>query len=204
MPQQDNQRFLIIRLGSLGDLVHTLPGVAALRASFPNALIDWVVQRKWSPLIALASGIDHVIPLNRGFSASLRCISDLRRNGYSCAIDFQGLYKSAVLGWFSGARRRIGLESRFARESGSALFYTDRVIPQGQHVIERSLTLAAAAGAKWPDSLNFLLPAPPQEKTSVGEMLAREGVGDFCVISPGGGWKSKCWPPERYGALCRE
>jgi heptosyltransferase-1 len=204
MPQAGEQSFLVVRLGSLGDLMHTLPAVAALRSSFPGARLDWVVDRKWSPLMEFVTVVDRVIPWRRGVSGTLAGLRGLRRAGYACAIDFQGLYKSALLARFSGAPRRIGFEPRFAREAGAARFYTERVTPTGKHVAEMNLSLAVAAGAVRLDAVLSPLQLPQEDASVLRETLAREGISDFCVVSPGGGWKSKCWPPERYGALCAD
>jgi lipopolysaccharide heptosyltransferase I len=204
MPPADEQNFLVVRLGSLGDLMHTLPAVAALRSGFPRARVDWVVEQKWSALVELVTVVDNVIPWRRGLFNSLAGLLDLRRRNYSRAIDFQGLYKSALLARFSGAPRRIGFDSGFAREPGAARFYSQRVIPAGQHVAAMNLSLAVAAGAPQTDVMAYPLRLPAEDLPALREMLEREGLGDFCVISPGGGWRSKCWPPERYGALCAE
>jgi heptosyltransferase-1 len=203
MPLAHEQRFLIVRLGSLGDLIHTVPAVAALRVGFPGAKIDWVVEQKWSALVELVKGVDQLIPWRRGVGNFLACVGDLRKRKYSCAIDFQGLYKSALLARFSGANRRIGFDSKFAREAGAARFYSQRVIPSGRHVAELNVSLAAAAGAPWTDALACPLQLP-EESPALRELRVRENLREFCVISPGGGWRSKCWPPERYGALCAE
>jgi lipopolysaccharide heptosyltransferase I len=204
MPDVPGQSFLVVRLGSLGDLVHALPAVGALRASFPEARIDWVVERKWSPLLDLAVGIDEVIPLDRTFAGFVACTRRLRNARYACAIDLQGLYKSAVLAWLSGSPRRVGFDGSAARESGAAWFYTDRVRPAGRHVAEMNLNLAERAGAKAESALRFPLCVPEEEMSRMQDRLAAELVTSYFVVSPGGGWKSKCWPPERYGALCAE
>ena len=204
MPQAVEQSFLIVRLGSLGDLMHTLPAVGALRSSFPRARLDWVVEQKWSPLLECVTLLDNVIPWRRGFAGALSGLRSLRRTRYACAIDFQGLYKSALVARFSGVPRRIGFQASFAREPGAARFYTEAVIPTGKHVAEMNLSLAVAAGAERLNMKECPLHLPPGDVAAVREILAREGIGNFCVVSPGGGWKSKCWPPERYGALCAE
>ncbi len=196
-------KFLIIRLGSLGDLVHTLPAVAALRASFPSAVIDWVVEEKWAPLIFLVEGIDHVIPLCRTRAGYFACVRRLRAARHTCAVDFQGLYKSALLAWLSGAARRIGFDRRTAREPGASWFYSERVAPAGRHVVELNLSLAARAGARRPLATEFPLRVPEAEMQRMAERLSLEGIaGDYVVLSPGGGWVSKCWPAERYRELC--
>src|SRR5262245_14270726 len=204
MPQAGEQSFLIVRLGSLGDLIHTLPAVAALRAGFPLARIDWAVDTKWVPLLQMVPVIDQVIPWRRGLAGTLAGLKDLRGRQYPCAIDFQGLYKSALLARFSGARRRIGFGEVFAREPGASRFYTDRVTPTGRHVAELNLSLAVAAGAEGTRTLKCPLLVPADAMENVRHLLDRERIDQFCVVSPGGGWKSKCWPPERYGALCAE
>lgn len=203
MPQAGEQNFLVVRLGSLGDLIHTLPAVAALRSGFPHARLDWVVEQKWFPLVELVTAVDSVIPWRRGISNFLAGVGDLRKRDYSCAIDFQGLYKSALLARCSGAPRRIGFDAAFAREPGASRFYSQRVVPAGRHVAELNLSLAAAAGAPRTDVLACPLRLP-EESPALREMLGRENLSEYCVISPGGGWRSKCWPPDRYGALCAE
>ena len=204
MPRADEQSFLVVRLGSLGDLMHTLPAVAALRYSFPRARLDWVVEEKWSSLVELVTIVDGVIPWRRTLRGWWSGLRGLRRTHYDCAVDFQGLYKSALLALLSGAPRRIGFHSSFARELGAARFYSERVIPVGRHVAEVNMSLALAAGAERPGVTQCPLRLPAEEVSALRESLARAGIGDFVVVSPGGGWRSKCWPPERYGALCAE
>ncbi len=196
------QKFLVVRLSSLGDLVHTIPAVAALRATFPDAQIDWVVDRRWSPLIELVTCVNQTIPLDRSPRDVLALIVRLRRTHYTCALDLQGRYRSAVLGWLSGAPCRIGRAAAATREPGAALFYTERVIPTGRHIVDMTVDLAVRAGAVPSSEPQFPLRVPAEAVQRVREKLAREGVGGpYVVLSPGGGWKSKCWPPERFGAL---
>jgi len=203
MPHEEaNQRFLIVRLSSLGDLVHTIPAMAALRARFSEARIDWVVDWRWAPLIDLLAGVDHVIQLRRSAQGQFKCIRELRRTRYDCAIDLQGRYRSAVLSWLSGAKRRIGRDRKATREPGAALFYNDRVIPTGRHIVDMNLNLVQRAGVEAPARVQFPLRVPANETKRVREKLSGEGVGAYVVVSPGGGWKSKRWPAERYGVLC--
>jgi heptosyltransferase-1 len=197
-------RLLAVRLSSLGDLVHTLPVVPALRSTFPDAPLDWVVDWRWSPLIKLVRGIREVIPLRPSLSGYLHCMKRVRRAGYSCVIDFQGIYRSAILAWVSGAERRIGRDRNSARERGAARFYTERVTPSGNHVAEMSMSLAVRAGAQSPAEMEFPIQVPGQEIAQLREKLRHQGVESYVVVSPGGGWKSKCWPAERFGALCAE
>jgi lipopolysaccharide heptosyltransferase I len=199
---QPVQKFLVVRLSSLGDLVHTIPAVAALRASFPDAIIDWVADRRWSPLIEMVTCINQSISLDRSPRDVLALIARLRRAHYTCALDLQGRYRSAVLAWLAGAPRRIGRARAATREPGAALFYTDRVIPTGRHIVDMTVDLAVRAGAAPQAPPQFPLRVPADALHSVRSRLSRGGVtGSYVVISPGGGWKSKCWPPERFGTL---
>ncbi|MGD1212480.1 MAG: glycosyltransferase family 9 protein [Candidatus Acidiferrales bacterium] len=198
------ERFLLVRLSSLGDLVHSVPVAPALRRSFPGARIDWVVDARWAPLMELVEGLDNVIPLDRSAAGTLACIRRLRRARYTCAIDIQGRYRSAVLAWLSGAPRRVGRRPEATREPGAAIFYTDRVVPAGKHIAEMNVSLAVCAGARPPAELEFPFRVPRDAVSRVQETLARQGISDYVVISPGGGWVSKCWPPERFGELCAE
>lgn len=197
-------RFLAIRLSSLGDLVHNLPVVPALRRAFPEARIDWLVDERWSPLMSLVGGIDEVIPLRPSIKGHWDCVRRLRNGRYSCVIDFQGIYRSAILGWCSGAPRRIGRARNSAREPGAATFYTEQIVPSGTHVAEMSISLAAHAGALTTGQLEFPITVPGEESATVREKLLNAGINDYLVVSPGGGWRSKCWPEERFGALCAE
>ena len=199
-----DERFLVVKLGSLGDVVFALPAVAALRDAHPDARIDWVVERRWYPLLERNPDLTDVVILDRDSTGSF-CFAAwrLRTRHYTCAIDFQGLYKSAFLARFSGAPERIGLSRRFAREPAASLFYTRRVSPTRQHMVERNLEMVAPLGAR-NSRYRFPLHVRPEAEARLGEKLATEGVEDYFVLSPGGGWRSKCWPPERYGALHRE
>lgn len=197
-------RLLVVRLSSLGDLVHTVPVVPPLSAAFPGTQLDWVVDSRWSPLIKLVRGISEVIPLQSSVSGYLRCMQRVRRKRYSCVIDFQGIYRSALLGWISGAGRRIGRDRNSARERGAARFYTDRIAPSGQHVAEMSMSLAVHAGAQRPVEMQFPIEVPATELVQLRNRLSGEGAESYVVLSPGGGWRSKCWPAERFGALCAQ
>lgn len=195
-------RLLVVRLGSMGDIVHALPAVAALRAAHPTAQLDWVVERKWLDLLAGCPAISQVIPQDRGLRASLRLVRELRARRYDVAVDFQGLYKSAALAFFSGARGRLGFAATHAREGGAANFYTQRVTPAGAHVVDMNLSLARAAGAA-ESPAQFPLHIKGDADVWLDRQLAARRLADFYVLCPGGGWRSKCWPAEQYGHLHR-
>ena len=106
---------LILRLSSLGDILHTLPAFADLRSAFPKSKIDWLVSGKHRFLVSAVRGIDSVRVLESAGHLP-RLVRDLRRQRYDFCIDFQGLLKSAALGFMSGARTRLGFSRSLARE----------------------------------------------------------------------------------------
>lgn len=198
-------RFLIVRLGSLGDIIHTLPAASALRDAFPNARIDWVVESKWRAILEGNHELDRVVCLARGrASGAIDTVRSLRSARYTCAIDFQSLYKSALLALASGARERLGFDRAYAREGLATLLYSRRIRPSGAHKVEHNLSLAAAAGAAIPAVARFSLPQSLEADGWAERTLGELGAREFYVLNPGGGWKSKCWPAERYGLLHRE
>lgn len=198
-----DQRFLLVRLGSLGDIIHALPAASALRDAFPEARIDWLIEPKWRRLLEGNPDLTEIIPLEKKSASGLiSTIRKLRAARYTCAIDFQGLYKSALPAFASGAPRRIGFPSTYAREGFASMFYTDKINPRGAHKVDHNLTLAEAAGAAArTSSPRFPLTLRPEDEKQVTQELARHNIADFYVLNPGGGWRSKCWPPERYGEL---
>src|SRR5262245_58152003 len=92
--RNSSPRILVVRLGAMGDILHTLPAVASLKASLPGSRITWLVESKWAPLLAENPAVDRIELLRRdALFASWRA---LRREGYDFAVDFQGLLKSAI------------------------------------------------------------------------------------------------------------
>jgi heptosyltransferase I len=200
-PTASDQRFLLLRLGSLGDIVHALPAASALRDTFPDARIDWVVDPKWSRLLSGNPDITNVIEADRRTAGGIaRTVRQLRAADYTCAIDFQGLYKSALLAFSSGSPRRIGFQRTYAREGFASWFYTERLNPRGAHKVEHNLTLAEAAGAR-KSILRFPIAIHAEDEARAARELGRRNITEFFVLNPGGGWRSKCWPAERYGEL---
>lgn len=209
------QRFLIVRLSSIGDIVHALPAAAALAETFPQARIHWAVEKCFALLLEGNPHLHRIIELDTlGWRRHLTStatwrevsegVSDLRRTPYDAALDFQGLWKSAVVGWLSPARERIGFAERWLREPSAGTLYTQRVSPREHvHVVEENLALVARLGAhtqRW----QFPLPWNDEDDAYVDAQLAALGSEDFIIINPGGGWRSKCWSPENYVALIRQ
>lgn len=195
--------FVVLRLGSLGDIVHTFPAVAALRESFSSAKIVWLTHPRWKFLVESSGLASQVWTIESRSTGSLRqTIAALRSSHWDTAIDYQGLWKSAALPLFGGIHRRIGFSSETIREFGVPVLYTDRVRCSTTHIADQNGELSLRAGAQNPVA-PFRLHIPEQDERDVHLQLRELGLEKYIVLSPGGGWRSKCWSPERFGNLCR-
>lgn len=196
-------RLVVVRLGSLGDIVHTFPAMAGLRQSFPGAEIVWLTHPRWVELVDRSRLATEVWPVDSRDLASVRqVIARLRARRWEAAIDYQGLWKAAFLPFFGGVPKRIGFSSDTIREIGVPILYTDRVVCQTTHIADQNGELSLRAGAQHPVG-RFSLCVNDTDQARVRADLRQEGIEHYVVLSPGGGWRAKCWPAERFGALCR-
>src|SRR5574340_174025 len=190
-------RILVVRLGAMGDIIHTLPAVASLKHGFPGCHLTWAIEEKWTPLLECNPFVDHVAVIRRNGPRALAASwRGLRERRYDFAVDFQGLIKSALVASVARADRIFGYAQ--VRERPAALFYSNRVEIRSKHVVDRNLDLAVAAGAGSTVRV-FPLPAGVQES-----MLPES---PFVLACPLAGWRSKQWPIEHYqelAALLRE
>jgi heptosyltransferase I len=209
----DLNSLLILRLSSLGDIIHTLPAFQSLRATYPEARIDWLVEARLAFMLSAVSGIDEILPIDtHGMRAHplrrdawLRLWKPLRTarsRRYDVVIDFQGLLKTALLSLMSGAVTRIGFSRALVREKPAHWFYHRTAAKPAfpLHVTGLNLLLAQEAGAKAEDVRVHLKPADA-DAIALETLLRKEALTDFIVLNPGGGWPTKRWPPARYGAL---
>jgi heptosyltransferase-1 len=186
-------RILVVRLGSMGDVIAALPAVASLKHSVPHSKITWVIDPKWSLLLEGNPYVDSVVHLDRRTFTGLRnAWRELRADRYDFAVDFQGLVKSALVATLARPERIFGFNAEYARESAASWFYSTKVPIRSYHAVERNLDLAAAAGAS---NILRTFPLPP------GERQAQLPEGDFVLASPLAGWGAKQWPLDRYAKL---
>lgn len=195
----DIKKALIIKPSSLGDVIHGLPFLYALKKRFPACEVHWVIAKglhgllEGHPLISRLWIIDkdnwkkiHRMRETAGELGEL--FRKLRREKYDAVIDLQGLLRSGVIAMATGSKVRIGFKE--ARE-GSGLFYTHKVAGgKGVHAVDRNLMVASFLGCdisevKFPLSIN-----------DVELPFAR-----YAVLVPGARWETKRWPPERFGEL---
>jgi len=215
---------LIVRLGSMGDIIHTLPAASALRFALPDATIGWLVEEHWVELLCALSEprmgprsprrplVDriHVVDTKRWrknlFSTHTwerlaAALSELKAQHYEVAVDFQGAARSAILARCSGAPVIYGF--RQPRENVATMLYTRQVAAEGVHVVEQNLSLARAVLASLPDSSKIEFPLDQNAENQCDAWLRSESIGDFVLMNPGAGWGAKQWPSERYGEVAK-
>ena len=198
---------LIVRLSSIGDVVHTLPAFAALRRAGHE--LGWIVEPAARGLLAGQEGLQQVIDVPASGAMGPRSIlatrHTLRAARFDTALDFQGLWKSALWARLSGASATAGFDRGSRKEPASAalLKLTLPQPPEAVHVIDKNLALLSAVGIDAIGSREFPLPADEAGDAEVARRLANLGLAPrpFAILNPGGGWLSKIWPAERFGAL---
>jgi lipopolysaccharide heptosyltransferase I len=210
-------RILIVKLGSIGDIVHTLPAVAAIRRALPRSEISWVVERRSAEILRDNPIIDRLIEvdtkaLRRGLVSgeTLRAprqqLRQLRASAFDLALDFQGLLKSASIARLSGARRIFGFSRDSLREPASRFLLTQSIpVSKNSHVIRKNISLAAGAlkipVAENPDDLEFPVATNAAHQT---EAVNAAAGTNYAILNPGGGWPTKLWSAERFGRLADE
>ncbi len=198
------KRILVVRLGALGDIVHALPALAALKRAFPNTAIDWLVDYRYADFLDLVPLIERRIVLSsRTPTGWLKAIKEIRQFSYDVALDLQGLLKSAVFARASGAERVVGFSSKQLREPMARVFYSAvrGPDPTGKHVIEKNLMLLRILGiesSEW----TFPIKIPTMEASiKLRRTLDIAEDKPFVLINPNAGWSNKRWPPDRFGTL---
>ena len=212
MMSESFKNILIIKPSSLGDIVLALPTLTALHKSFPGAKISWLVRPEFAALLENHPHLTEIIPFerqllskawfhHRAFSALLSLIRQLRRSRFDVVFDFQGLFRTASLGWLTGCKKRFGMAN--ARELAH-FFYTDKVTQDTDcyHLVDFYLKIIRTAGAS-ELGVKFLLPHNPGAADSIGRLLASHDIVDdnYAVLVPGSAHRDKCWPIERFADL---
>jgi ADP-heptose:LPS heptosyltransferase len=199
-------RVLITRLSAVGDCIHTLPLASAIRARYPRAMIAWCVEPAAAALVKSHPAVNRVVVVKKGWLRSPTQIIQVRRElrALKCDIvlDPQSLTKSAVAGWFSGARRRIGFAPPQGREAAPWL-HTDHIVRQSTHVVDAYLELLAPLEIDRPPVRFGFLPDEVSVQTVENYLHKQHLLGGFVAMNPGAGWDSKLWPVERYARVAR-
>ncbi len=205
----------------MGDILHALPAVTALRIAHPDWMIDWAVEPRWRALLAAESTpvpnhptqplVDHVhfaatkawrkAPFSRQARAEFMALRAALRGGqYDAVIDLQGSLRSALIASLAGCPRLIGEEN--PRERPARWLFSQRVATHGAHVIEQDLELASAIAG---DKLQHVLPWLPVDPIAEAwaKTILPNGSPLAVLINPGAGWGAKRWPVERYAAVAQ-
>ena len=203
---------LIVKPSALGDIVMALPALSALRRSFPNAAISWLVRSEFAPLLNGHPHLTNIILFDRkflgrawynwrAFVALLSLIRRLRKGKFDIVFDLQGLFRTASLSWLSGCKKRFGMAN--ARELAH-IFYTHKIEQNKDciHLVDYYLKIIRSAGAS-DTTVQFVLPADAAAVDSANKLLVRHSVNpdSYAVFIPTSAHRDKCWPIERFAAL---
>jgi heptosyltransferase I len=218
-------RVLIVRIGAMGDVLHAMPAVAALRERHPECFIGWAIEPRWSGLLQIAGDPEDLTqpirakakalvdrwyavptstwkrrplaPATLGEVWALREV--LRAERFDVCVDMQGSLKSAVVGWMVKAGSFAGPEE--PRERLAQNFYSKKVAVNAEHVVEQGCELLGGALGETLTPARVTLPADEVDEFWADEVVGKER---FCLISAGGGWGAKLWPAERFGQVAAE
>ncbi|KPJ62785.1 MAG: hypothetical protein AMS15_02810 [Planctomycetes bacterium DG_23] len=208
------RRILIVKPSSIGDVIHSLPVLTELRANFPESHIGWLVARKALDIIQDNPYLNEVFIFERdrwrrlkdwpGACVGLvRLLWNIRHQRFDVAIDLQGLLRSGLLSWLSGAKVRAGFAA--GREM-SHIFYTHRINPEkNQHIVEQYLTLLRSLGVE-AQPPEFKIVIPEKARLRVRKLIEEaktEGGAILTVVAPGSSWPTKRWKPMKYALLAQ-
>lgn len=217
-PKMPNPRknFLFIKMSSLGDVMHALPALRTLRANHPGASIAWLVEAPYQDLLYNNPDLDEIIVVRtrswrknwtfKTLGEIWATISLLRKRGFDAAIDLQGLIKTGLIAFLSGAPQRLGFNRKNCREPLNALFTNKKTahVDPGLHVIDLYLNLIGLTGG----NRRHAQPHPldvSEENRMAADQFFRENpeilAKPIAVVNPGAGFATKLWRPERFAKL---
>lgn len=197
------RQILLIKPSSLGDIVHAMPTLAALRQAFQQARITWLVKRQWAELVERIDGVDRVWAVDPGLAGWLSQVPRIRKEQFDIAVDLQGLFRSAVIGLLSGAPERIGFAN--GRE-GSPWFYS-RLVPvpaRDMHAVDRYLLVADTLGRTAESKPEFRFRIMRADRDAGERLLEQHGVmrgAPWIAMNVSARWPTKRWPAASFAAV---
>ncbi|HLF86622.1 MAG TPA: glycosyltransferase family 9 protein [Nitrospiria bacterium] len=201
MDKKRHKKILIIKPSSLGDIIHSLPTLKAVRQLFPKAFISWLVKEEWAGILEGNPYLDEILSFPFTLKGMPRIIGSVRKRRFDLVLDLQGLLRSSVISLLSGASIRIGYDS--ARE-GAKIFYTERVrVPSLDiHAVDRYLLSVGIEGFT-PTQPDFCIRVDQADTGYVREMLAINSSvnSPLIAINQQARWKTKVWHQERFDLL---
>ena len=222
-------KILIVKLGSIGDVIHAMPAVVRLRRALPEARLDWLVERYARPILDHAQAVNRIIEIDtlrwrksfysrHTWQAILQTMQNLRGMHYDVVFDLQGLWKSAAFAYLTSPGGIIGGDRNSLREPHSSIFYSRRVDrnPRRGNVIFEHLNIVDTfLRSRWksgetaptnpvnPSELEFDRLFGVEDQDWVEEHLTDRQWKDFVIVNPGANWKSKRWPVDKYAQLSK-
>lgn len=217
-------RVLVVRMGAMGDVIHGIPAIAALRVARPNWRVGWLIEQRWMELLC-AHETERMQPRSRlkplldwvhisdfqewrkGLSSAATwremggCMREVRAQKYQVALDLQGTIRSAMAARLSGAKTRIGAEK--PREAPTRRFYTCVIATHRPHVVEHALSLVSAVAGEELTYEEPVFPHDPATEAWADRFCMSIGFAPLIVINPGAGWRAKCWPTKSYGEVAK-
>ncbi|MGI8543988.1 MAG: lipopolysaccharide heptosyltransferase I [Aridibacter sp.] len=214
-------RILIVKLSSIGDVIHTLPTLAAIKKSLPDAEISWVVENRSAEILRNNPLLDELIEIDTKalrsknlFGGKLKSaqkqFKNLRENKFDLTIDFQGLLKSASMAKISKAKKRYGFSKQNLREPASRIFLSKTIdVEPRQNIIYKNIELAEKSLQHFLNDKNFKLdkenPEFPVATDEIhkqeAEKIIEQTGENFAILNPAAGWVTKLWHAEKYGEL---
>jgi len=217
-----NMKILIVKLSAIGDVIHALPALNALRNHYPEANITWLVEAAAAAVIADHPALDQVVISRRkewgdaifgkscserkqALKAAFGFIRELRQTRYDLIIDFQNLLKSGFMAGLARGDCKVGFDKGMQRNEKAHFFYNRRVSPVSMeiHAVERYLMLLEAIGIKAKE-ISYQIPVSDAHQNMIDQLLAKEGVDKnqpLVVINPMARWETKLWRPERFAQV---
>ncbi len=210
MLNRDFKNILIIKPSSIGDIIHALPFLYSIRARYPKARISWLINSGFEDLIKDNPELDEIILFERKrwggfdnigykFKGLTEFLRELRRKQFDLVIDLQGLFRSGIITYLSGAAHRVGFAN--AREL-SPIFYNYKISHPSieMHAVDRYLLIAKELGAGI-SKIDFKINIPKKENEYVSGLINRIKKRPLIAINPSARWETKMWPLKRYAKL---
>ncbi len=214
-------RILFVKLSSIGDIVHTLPTLSAVKRALPDAEISWVAEKNSAEILRDNPILSRLIEvdtktlrrrnvLGKTIKTAKTQLRELRASEFDLAIDFQGLLKSASIAKLVKTKKRYGFSKRNLRESSSRIRMSASIdVEPTQNIIFKNIELAERSIRKFLSDESFSLdrenvefPISTEESHRIesGDIINETGE-KFAILNPAGGWVTKLWHAEKYGQL---
>lgn len=212
------KKFAVIKLSSLGDIIHTFPLLSSIKRNIPEAHISWIVDYQFKDVIECNNDVDEILPVKLRRKGRNKFINNLKnmielsklhnimsKKGFDITIDAQGLIKSGIITYMTRAPIRIGFEKNSCRESFNSIFTNLRISPESKrsHVIFKNMALLKGLNISDND-VKISIRIPDEERSNIMALLNEKGIkeGDYIIgINPSSTWVTKRWKQERFANL---